>query len=420
MTSVANSSAPANGPLRTRRQSLWRKPAVVAMMLGSFGIGTTEFVAMGLLPEIANGIGVTEPSAGHTISAYAFGVVVGAPLIAIGAARVARRLLLITLMVAFTVGNVATMLAPTYEALLAARFLAGLPHGAYFGVAALVAAELAGPGMRARAVAQVMLGLSLANVAGVPVATALGQHFGWRSAFALVAAIGVLTVFALQRLVPDVPLPQGSSPLKELAGFRNIQIWLTLLTGIVGFGGMFAIYTYISSTVQEEAGIPRALVPLVLMLYGAGMVIGNLFGGMIADRSLKAGLFGLFVGLSVLLALFTVTAGIPLLAVLNLVLIAIFGTALVPGLQTRLMDVAKDAQTLAATANHSALNIANGVGAMLGGLVIGAGYGYRAPAAVGAVLAALGVVVFAVAVLIERRGVQRYRAQRLSDHSLLR
>ncbi|MCW4352459.1 MFS transporter [Hoyosella sp. YIM 151337] len=391
----------------TRGQSLWRAPAILAIMLGSFGIGTTEFVAMGLLPEIAAGIGVTEPAAGHTISAYAFGVVVGAPLIAIGAARVPRRRLLIALMAAFTVGNAATVFAPNYEALLAARFVAGLPHGAYFGVAALVAAELAGPGVRARAVAQVMLGLSIANVAGVPAATALGQHFGWRSAFVLVAVIGVLTVVFLNRVVPDVAMPAGSSPLRELNGFRNIQIWLTLLTGIVGFGGMFAVYTYISSTVQQESGVPRSLVPAVLMLYGAGMIVGNIIGGVLADRSLKPALFGLFAGLSALLALFTVTAGTAPLALVNLVFISIFGAALVPALQTRLMDVARDAQTLAATANHSALNVANGVGALLGGKVIAAGYGYTAPAAVGAVLAAAGIGVFAVAVLLENAGGRR-------------
>lgn len=388
----------------TPQQSLWRAPAILAIMLGSFGIGTTEFVAMGLLPEIAAGLGVTEPAAGHTISAYAFGVVVGAPLIAIGAAKVSRRKLLIALMIAFTIGNLATVFAPSYESLLAARFIAGLPHGAYFGVAALVAAELAGPGVRARAVAQVMLGLSIANVAGVPAATALGQHFGWRSAFVLVAIVGALTVVSLNRVVPDVALPEGSSPLKELSGFRNIQIWLTLLTGIVGFGGMFAVYTYISSTVQQESGVPRALVPAVLMLYGAGMIVGNIMGGVLADRSLKPALFGLFAGLSALLALFTVTAGAAPLALVNLLLISIFGAALVPALQTRLMDVAKDAQTLAATANHSALNIANGVGALLGGKVIAAGFGYTAPAAVGAVLAAAGIVVFTVAVLLERAG----------------
>ncbi|WP_374116380.1 MFS transporter [Hoyosella sp. YIM 151337] len=400
-------SQPVQAIAETRGQSLWRAPAILAIMLGSFGIGTTEFVAMGLLPEIAAGIGVTEPAAGHTISAYAFGVVVGAPLIAIGAARVPRRRLLIALMAAFTVGNAATVFAPNYEALLAARFVAGLPHGAYFGVAALVAAELAGPGVRARAVAQVMLGLSIANVAGVPAATALGQHFGWRSAFVLVAVIGVLTVVFLNRVVPDVAMPAGSSPLRELNGFRNIQIWLTLLTGIVGFGGMFAVYTYISSTVQQESGVPRSLVPAVLMLYGAGMIVGNIIGGVLADRSLKPALFGLFAGLSALLALFTVTAGTAPLALVNLVFISIFGAALVPALQTRLMDVARDAQTLAATANHSALNVANGVGALLGGKVIAAGYGYTAPAAVGAVLAAAGIGVFAVAVLLENAGGRR-------------
>ncbi|MBD8506502.1 MFS transporter [Hoyosella sp. G463] len=377
---------------------------MLAMMLGSFGIGTTEFVAMGLLPEIARSMSVSEPHAGKLISAYALGVVVGAPIIAIAASRVPRRALLIGLMVAFTLGNAATVLAPTYGTLMAARIVAGLPHGAFFGVAALVAAGLAAPGARARAVAQIMLGLSIANVIGVPVATALGQHLGWRSAFGLVVLIGAAAVLLIVRWVPDVPLIEGASPLAELSGFRNIRIWLVLLTGIVGFGGMFAVYTFISSTVTEEIGLPRAVVPLVLLLYGVGMVIGNFLGGAVADRALVPGLFGLFTLLAVALGLFTVTSTVVVLAVSNLVLIAILGSALVPGLQTMLMDVAGDAQTLAATANHSALNIANGLGAALGGAVLAAGLGYTAPAAAGAVLAVAGIGVLALAVLLQRRG----------------
>nr|WP_278314630.1 MFS transporter [Lolliginicoccus levis] len=377
---------------------------MIAMMLGSFGIGTTEFVAMGLLPEIARSMAVSEPHAGKLISAYALGVVIGAPVIAIAASRVPRRALLIGLMVAFTLGNAATVLAPTYGTLMAARILAGLPHGAFFGVAALVAAGLAGPGARARAVAQIMLGLSIANVIGVPVATALGQHLGWRSAFGLVVLIGTVAVLLIIRWVPDVPLTEGASPLAELSGFRNLQIWLVLLTGIVGFGGMFAVYTFISSTVTEEIGLPRAVVPLVLLLYGVGMVIGNFVGGAVADRALVPGLFGIFALLALALGLFTVTSTIVVLAVANLVLIAILGSALVPGLQTMLMDVAGNAQTLAATANHSALNIANGMGAALGGAVLAAGLGYTAPAAAGAVLAVAGIGVLALAVLLQRRG----------------
>ncbi len=388
--------------VRSRRRHV--RLAMIAMMLGSFGIGTTEFVAMGLLPEIARSMAVSEPHAGKLISAYALGVVIGAPVIAIAASRVPRRALLIGLMVAFTLGNAATVLAPTYGTLMAARILAGLPHGAFFGVAALVAAGLAGPGARARAVAQIMLGLSIANVIGVPVATALGQHLGWRSAFGLVVLIGTVAVLLIIRWVPDVPLTEGASPLAELSGFRNLQIWLVLLTGIVGFGGMFAVYTFISSTVTEEIGLPRAVVPLVLLLYGVGMVIGNFVGGAVADRALVPGLFGIFALLALALGLFTVTSTIVVLAVANLVLIAILGSALVPGLQTMLMDVAGNAQTLAATANHSALNIANGMGAALGGAVLAAGLGYTAPAAAGAVLAVAGIGVLALAVLLQRRG----------------
>jgi DHA1 family inner membrane transport protein len=374
---------------------------MLALALGGFGIGTTEFVAMGLLPDIARDLGVSEPTAGHVISAYALGVVVGAPTIAVLASRVPRKGLLIGLMVAFAVGNAATVLAPSYTTLMAARFVAGLPHGAYFGVAALVAASLAGEGHRAKAVATVMMGLSIANVAGVPVATALGQHLGWEAAFVLVTAIAVVTVAALWRWVPPVPYRAGS-PLSELGALRNVQVWLTLLVGIVGFGGMFAVYTYITTTLTDVAGLSLALVPLALMVYGLGMVVGNYFGGVIADRALMPGMFAMLGALVATLSLFTLTSQHPVTAVATVFLIGASGAALVPGLQTRLMDVAGDAQTLAATGNHAALNLANAGGALLGGVVISAGWGYTAPAAVGAVLAVAGMVILAGSAALER------------------
>lgn len=217
---------------------------MLALALGGFGIGTTEFVAMGLLPEMASGLGVSEPVAGHVISAYALGVVVGAPLIAALTARVPRRTLLIALMVAFTVGNAASVFAPSYTTLMMARFVAGLPHGAYFGVAALVAAHLAEPGKRAKAVAMVMMGLSVANVIGVPVAAWIGQALGWRSAFALVAVIGVATVASLFVWIPRLDGMPVTNPITELGALGRVQVWMTLIVGMVGFGGMFAVYTY--------------------------------------------------------------------------------------------------------------------------------------------------------------------------------
>ncbi|KPH17631.1 MFS transporter [Rhodococcus sp. ADH] len=376
---------------------------MLALALGGFGIGTTEFVAMGLLPEMASGLGVSEPVAGHVISAYALGVVVGAPLIAALTARVPRRTLLIALMVAFTVGNAASVFAPSYTTLMMARFVAGLPHGAYFGVAALVAAHLAEPGKRAKAVAMVMMGLSVANVIGVPVAAWIGQALGWRSAFALVAVIGVATVASLFVWIPRLDGMPVTNPITELGALGRVQVWMTLIVGMVGFGGMFAVYTYISTALTDVSGLGASFIPLALMLYGLGMVAGNFVGGYLADRALMKGLFLSMGSLVVILAVFVIAVRNPYTALIFVFLIGLAGSSMVPGLQTRLMDVAEDAQTLAASLNHAALNIANAFGAWIGGVVIAAGYGYTAPAAVGSLLAVAGLVVLAVAVILQRR-----------------
>nr|WP_029537888.1 MFS transporter [Rhodococcus erythropolis] len=379
---------------------------MLALALGGFGIGTTEFVAMGLLPEMASGLGVSEPIAGHVISAYALGVVVGAPLIAALTARVPRRTLLIALMVAFTVGNAASVFAPSYTTLMMARFVAGLPHGAYFGVAALVAAHLAEPGKRAKAVAMVMMGLSVANVIGVPVAAWIGQALGWRSAFALVAVIGVATVASLFVWIPRLDGMPVTNPITELGALGRVQVWMTLIVGMVGFGGMFAVYTYISTTLTDVSGLGASFIPLALMLYGLGMVAGNFVGGYLADRALMKGLFLSMGSLVVILAVFVIAVRNPYTALVFVFLIGLAGSSMVPGLQTRLMDVAEDAQTLAASLNHAALNIANAFGAWIGGVVIAAGYGYTAPAAVGSLLAVAGLAVLAVAVILQRRAVR--------------
>ncbi|WP_420094826.1 MFS transporter [Nocardia asteroides] len=373
------------------------------MALGGFGIGTTEFVTMGLLPDIAGAMNVSEPTAGHAVSAYALGVVIGAPVIAAAFARLPRKKLLVGLMVAFTVGNLATVLAPNYGTLVAARFVAGLPHGAYFGVASLAAASLAPAGQRAKAVAAVMLGLSVANVVGVPAATWLGQAFGWRSAFVVVAVIGLATIGALLRFVPPFTGIVTTNPLTELGALRRPQVLLTLAVGAVGFGGMFAVYTYVATTLTDVAGLGAGLVPLVLALFGVGMVIGNIAGGFLADRGVDRSIFIGMVAMVVILAGFVAAAHNPVTAAIGALLVGASGAALAPGLQTRLMDVAADAQTLAAALNHAALNIANAAGAWLGGLVIAAGYGYTAPAAVGAALAISGVLLFAVTVALARR-----------------
>ncbi|WP_246833522.1 MFS transporter [Williamsia sp. 1138] len=380
-----------------------RRTVILALALGAFGIGTTEFVAMGLLPSIAQSLGTTEPTAGHVISAYALGVVVGAPLIAALTARMSRRTLLIALMIAFTVGNAATVFAQSYGMLMFARFIAGLPHGAYFGVASLVAAYLAGPSSRAKAVGQVMLGLSVANVVGVPAATWLGSTLGWRAAFVVVAVIGLLTIAALWWYLPSLSGMKITNPMTELGALVRPQVWFTLFIGIVGFGGMFAFYTYINTTLTSVSGVSESLIPIALMLFGLGMVAGNLAGGWLADRGVVRAIAIGLVAIMAMLLLFALLASNAWAALALTFLIGLSGTALTPALQIRLMDVADDAQTLAAALNHSALNIANAGGAWLGGLVIAAGYGYRAPSVLGAGLAVAGMVVLGMALLYARR-----------------
>ncbi len=376
--------------------------AVFALAVGSFAIGTTEFVAMGLLPEIASSLGITEPVAGHVISAYALGVVVGAPVIACLTARMPRKTLLLGLIAVFTLGNLASVLAPSYETLMAARFVAGIPHGAFFGIAALVAAHLMGPKNRAKAIAHVMSGLTLATVVGVPIASFLGQAFGWRSAFGLVVVIGAATLTAIWYWLPDLTSMHVTSPLTELSALRRPQVWLALLIGMVGFGGMFAVYTYVATTLTDVSGLSRDLVPVGLMVFGVGMVVGNLVGGKMADISVVKALYASISALGATTALFVWASHNPWTAMLGLFLIGASGTAIAPALQTRLMDVAHGAQTLAAALNHSALNIANAGGAWIGGLVIAAGYGYTAPAASGAVMAVAGLAVLTVSVLLQR------------------
>ncbi len=375
--------------------------AEFALAIGSFAIGTGEFAAMGFLPSVATGFGVPVPEAGRIISAYALGVVVGAPLFAVLGSKLSRRKLLLALMGLFAAGNIASALAPTFGALGALRFAAGLPHGAYFGVASLVAAGMAGPGGRARAVGRIMLGLTIATLFGTPLATWTGQIFGWRTAFAVVGALGVVTTVLVALHVPKDTVKRGAGPLRELGALREPQVWLTLGMAAIGFGGMFAVYSYITPTLVEVSGIPRVFVPFVLMVFGAGMVAGNLVGPRLADRALLPTIGGVLVWNIAVLALFSATAHLTWAAVLFVFLIGT-GFAVVPAFQTRLMDVGREAQTLAAALNHSAFNIANALGAWLGGVAVSAGYGWASTGWVGALLALAGLGVFGVSLALER------------------
>lgn len=393
-------------PQQTQISKRQRAIIMVALALGGFGIGTTEFVSMGLLPLIAEDFGVTEDTAGQVISAYAMGVVIGSPLITAFTGRIPRRRLLIILIAAFTVGNALSVLATNYPVLLAARFIAGLPHGAYFSVAGLCAASMADRGQRGRAVALIGLGLSVATVVGVPAAQALGAGLGWHAAYVLVAFIGLTTLALLYALMPHMTRMKPTSVATELGAFKRAQVWLTLLMGAVGFGGMFAVYTYIGWTMTERAGLAESWMPVVLAVYGVGMVLGNFLGGWLADRNLELGILLALVMIVTVLVAFFFTSHHPWLGMANFGLVGFFGSALVPSLQVRLMDVAGDAQTLAASLNHSALNLANAAGAALGGAVIGAGFGYGAPALAGAGLALAAIVVWVVTQAVKKVSVE--------------
>jgi MFS transporter, DHA1 family, inner membrane transport protein len=367
----------------------------LALAVGGFAIGTTEFATMSLLPFFSHDLGISAPTAGHVISAYALGVVVGAPLIAVLTARMARRTLLIVLMTVFAIANGLSALAPTYHWMLLFRFLSGLPHGAYFGIAALVAASLVPLERRTQAVARVLLGLTVATIIGVPFANWLGQAVGWRWGFAVVAFLAALTATLVAIFAPRDRPDAAASPLRELGALRRGQVWLTLATGAIGFGGLFAVYTYLASTLMDVTGVAATTVPVALAAFGIGMTAGNLIAPHFADRALMPTAGVLLVWSAVSLALYPLAAG-QLWSILLDVMAVGFGGALGTVLQSRLMDVAGDAQALAAALNHSAFNTANALGPWLGGLAIAAGYGWTSTGWVGCALALAGLGIWAI------------------------
>jgi len=390
-----------DSPVEKKSYSLFL--AIFALALGGFCIGTTEFVAMGLIQEIAADLNISVPAAGHFISAYALGVTIGAPVIAILGARIPRKILLIGLMLFYGIANGLTALAHSTETVMLSRFIAGLPHGAYFGVGALVAAELAGPSRRASAVAQMMLGLTLATVVGVPLATWLGQQFGWRTGFEFSALIAFLTVAVVILYIPKIQVQATASIKTELAGLKNVQMWLTLGVGAIGFGGMFSVYSYVSPILTEYTGANIKVVPVALAIWGAGMVIGGLVAGWLADRYLNKTIVGILVSSALAFVLASFMLSDLYTAFLALFLIGLTVMGLGGTLQTRLMDVAGEAQAVAASLNHSAFNLANALGAFLGGWVLSHDMGWLAPVWVGFVLSLGGLIILLFAFAVEKK-----------------
>ncbi len=368
-----------------------------ALAVGGFAIGTTEFATMSLLPYFAHDLGISAPTAGHAISAYALGVVLGAPLIAVLAARLARRTLLIGLMLVFALANGLTGLVPSYHAMLVFRFLSGLPHGAYFGVAMLVAASLVPEERRAHASARVLMGLTVATIIGVPSANWLGQAIGWRWGFGIVAALSLLTASLVALFAPHQPPEEGASPLTELAAVENRDVLLTLAIGAIGFGGLFSVYTYLADTLLAVTHVKESVTPFVFAVFGAGMMSGLVIVPRFAHGRLMATAGWLLVWFAVTLAIYPLATG-NLWAIMASVFAIGLGGALGPILQTRLMDVAGKAQTLAAALNHSAFNAANALGPFLGGIAIAHGFGLPSTGLVGSGLALGGLAIWALAV----------------------
>ncbi|MER7182728.1 MFS transporter [Streptomyces hyaluromycini] len=376
--------------------------ALLALAVVTFGIGTTEFATMGLLPQIADGVGVSVPHAGNLVSAYALGVVVGAPVLTGIGARVPHKRLLLLLTGLFVVGNTASALAPNFGLLFAARFLAGLPHGALFGVGAVVASRLVPADRAARAVSRIFLGLTIANIVGVPAGTALGQHLGWRYAYCAVAVIGLVALLALALLVPHQPRGAQAGIRQELRAMGNRQVLIGLATAVVGFGGFFAVYSYLVPMLTHLTGISDASTTWVLALYGVGMTLGTLLAGPLTDRALRPTLYAgiILLGAALVTFYFTVHSTVP--ALVTVTFIGAMGALITTPVQMLLMINAKDAPTMAAASNHSAFNMANAAGAWLGGLVISAGWGWAAPDLVGAVLAAAGLGLAVTGGLLDR------------------
>ncbi|MEV6741962.1 MFS transporter [Streptomyces sp. NPDC051104] len=378
--------------------------ALLALAVGAFGIGTTEFVMMGLLPNVADDLHTSIPTAGHLVSAYALGVVIGAPLLAAVTARMSRRTVLIGLMALFVLGNALSALAPGYDWLLAARFLSGLPHGAFFGVGAVVATNLVAPERKARSVSLMFMGLTVANIAGVPVATLMGQHLGWRATFLGVSAIGLAAIASLFLLIPHDHTHAPAGGLRgELAALRSLPVWLALGTTVAGFGALFSAYSYVTPMLTDAAGYADSSVTLLLALFGVGATIGNLVGGRLADHSLRGTLFGGLTSLAAVLSLFPLLMSAEWSAALAVTLLGMAAFVTGSPLQLMVMEKASAAPSLASSANQAAFNLANAGGAWIGGLALAAGFGVTSPALAGATLAVLGLGVAGVAYAVDRR-----------------
>ncbi|MGA5046057.1 MFS transporter [Streptomyces arboris] len=386
--------------------------ALLALALGAFGIGTTEFVIVGLLPEVARDLSVSIPGAGMLVTGYALGVVVGAPLMTAAGTRLPRKTMLMALMGVFIVGNLICALAPDYTVLMTGRLVAALCHGAFFGIGSVVAANLVPPHRKASAVALMFMGLTIANVLGVPLGTLLGQEFGWRSTFWAVSALGVAGMAGIAALVPRQGRDEGAGLRGELAVFRLPQVWLALTMTTLGFAGVFASFTYLAPMMTELAGFSAGSVSWLLVLFGAGLTVGNILGGRAADRALMPTLHWVLGSLAVVLVVFVFTSRSQVPAAVTIAVFGAVGFATVPALQMRVMQQAHGAPALAAAANIAAFNLGNALGASLSGSALDRGLGYTAPNWIGAALAVAGLAVALLSSALDQRSPLRRTARR--------
>lgn len=377
--------------------------AILALSLGGFAIGVTEFAIMGLNAAAAEELDISDSQGGLLVTFYAAGVVVGAPLLSLMGAKRERKTYALVLLGIFAFAHLFSYFAPSFEAMLYGRFISGLPHGAYFATAALMAAHMAGPVMRARAIAVVLSGIAIANLVGVPVVTWAGLEFGWRIMFLVTAGLAVITMVAVAFCAPKIWPPEGSSVRGELKGLWNQRLWVGIILAVVGFSGMFAIYSYISYTAMHVTELSSAAIPIVVFFYGLGNVIGNFVGGHYSDKSVLGTVMVGTVTVAVCMALFGAFAHIPVLMVTFLFLIGVASGGLGPSVQTHLLDTAPRAPQLAASFQHSAFNSANAIGAIMGAAVINAGLGLRAPAFAGSITAFVGVLICAYAIYLARK-----------------
>lgn len=377
---------------------------LIALAIGAFGIGLTEFVIMGLLPDVATDFAVSEAAAGWLISGYALSVVVGALGLTAATVRLPRKPVLVGLLVLFILGNSLTAMASTYEVAMIGRVIAALCHGAFFGIGAVVAADLVPANKKAGAIAIMFTGLTAANVLGVPFGTLLGQHSGWRSTFWAISGIGVIALIGIIVLVPVIKhAAEGISLRKELGAFTSLQVWLSLGVTVLGYGGMFGAFTYIAYTLTEVTGFNASSVPWLLMLFGVGLFVGNWLGGRMADKNIDRTLVFFIAALLVVLIAFGALASSPVATVVALFLMGGFGFGTVPGLQSRIMQFAGSAPTLASGANIGAFNLGNALGAWAGGLGIAAGLGYTSPIWIGAAITVAALILVLVAMSLAKK-----------------